>query len=86
MSPTVSFLVTLHEIMAHISPTRSGRQWRQGGAWPRTDRPLLVVAGACLGRLGASAQWDVMIAYQVMGDGPFDVVIAPGWVSHVELQ
>ena len=29
---------------------------------------------------------DVMIAYQVMGEGPFDVVIAPGWVSHVELQ
>ena len=29
---------------------------------------------------------DVMIAYQVLGEGPFDVVIAPGWVSHVELQ
>jgi pimeloyl-ACP methyl ester carboxylesterase len=28
---------------------------------------------------------DVMIAYQVVGEGPFDVVIAPGWVSHVEL-
>jgi pimeloyl-ACP methyl ester carboxylesterase len=29
---------------------------------------------------------DVMIAYQVLGEGPFDVVIVPGWVSHVELQ
>jgi pimeloyl-ACP methyl ester carboxylesterase len=28
---------------------------------------------------------DVMIAYQVVGDGPFDVVFAPGTVSHVEL-
>jgi hypothetical protein len=28
---------------------------------------------------------DVSIAYQVVGDGPFDVVIAPGSVSHVEL-
>jgi pimeloyl-ACP methyl ester carboxylesterase len=28
---------------------------------------------------------DVMIAYQVLGEGPFDVVIAPGAVSHVEL-
>ncbi len=28
---------------------------------------------------------DVMIAYQVLGEGPFDVVIAPGSVSHVEL-
>jgi hypothetical protein len=25
------------------------------------------------------------IAYQVVGDGPFDVVYVPGWVSHVEL-
>jgi pimeloyl-ACP methyl ester carboxylesterase len=29
---------------------------------------------------------DVMIAYQVLGDGPFDVVFVPGSVSHVELQ
>jgi class 3 adenylate cyclase len=28
---------------------------------------------------------DVMVAYQVVGEGSFDVVIAPGSVSHVEL-
>ena len=28
---------------------------------------------------------DVSIAYQVVGEGPFDAVIAPGAVSHVEL-
>jgi pimeloyl-ACP methyl ester carboxylesterase len=27
---------------------------------------------------------DVHIAYQVVGDGPFDLVLVPGWVSHVE--
>jgi hypothetical protein len=27
---------------------------------------------------------DVSIAYQVMGDGPFDLVMVPGLVSHVE--
>jgi pimeloyl-ACP methyl ester carboxylesterase len=27
----------------------------------------------------------VHIAYQVVGDGPFDLVYVPGWVSHVEL-
>ena len=27
-----------------------------------------------------------MVAYQVLGDGPFDVVFAPGFVSHVEVQ
>ena len=28
---------------------------------------------------------DVSIAYQVLGDGPFDVVFVPPRVSHVEL-
>jgi class 3 adenylate cyclase len=29
---------------------------------------------------------DVHIAYQVVGDGPLDLVYVPGWVSHVEYQ
>jgi hypothetical protein len=29
---------------------------------------------------------DVAIAYQVLGEGPFDVVYAPGTVSQVELN
>jgi class 3 adenylate cyclase len=29
---------------------------------------------------------DVSIAYQVVGEGSFDVVVAPGLVSHVEVQ
>lgn len=29
---------------------------------------------------------DVALAYQVLGEGPFDVVYAPGTVSHVELD
>lgn len=28
---------------------------------------------------------DVSIAYQVVGEGPYDVVAAPGFISHVEL-
>src|SRR5438067_2216641 len=28
---------------------------------------------------------DLHIAYQVVGEGPFDLVYVPGWVSHVEL-
>ena len=27
---------------------------------------------------------DVNVAYQVIGDGPFDLVFAPGFVSHLE--
>jgi pimeloyl-ACP methyl ester carboxylesterase len=29
---------------------------------------------------------DVHVAYQVSGDGPFDVVFVPGFVSHVEIS
>ena len=28
---------------------------------------------------------EVSVAYQVVGDGPFDVILVPGFVSHVEL-
>src|SRR5438876_11573751 len=28
---------------------------------------------------------DLHIAYQVVGEGPLDLVYVPGWVSHVEL-
>lgn len=27
---------------------------------------------------------DINIAYQVVGEGPLDLVLIPGWVSHVE--
>ena len=43
----------------------------------------LVGMGAPETRYARSA--DVMIAYQVVGNGPFDVVLTPGTVSHVEL-
>src|SRR5271157_5898569 len=29
---------------------------------------------------------DIHIAYQVVGDGPFDLVFVPGFVTHMELQ
>jgi pimeloyl-ACP methyl ester carboxylesterase len=29
---------------------------------------------------------DVNIAYQVVGDGPFDLIFVPGFVTHLELQ
>jgi pimeloyl-ACP methyl ester carboxylesterase len=28
---------------------------------------------------------DVHIAYQVVGDGPIDLVFVPGWITHLEL-
>src|SRR3979411_952690 len=29
---------------------------------------------------------DVNIAYQVMGDGPVDIVLVPGFMSHIEFR
>jgi pimeloyl-ACP methyl ester carboxylesterase len=29
---------------------------------------------------------DVHIAYQVLGQGPFDLILVPGWISHLDLQ
>jgi len=29
---------------------------------------------------------DVHIAYQVTGEGPFDLVFVPGFVTHMDLQ
>jgi class 3 adenylate cyclase len=29
---------------------------------------------------------DVNIAYQVLGDGPLDLVLVPGWVSHLDMD
>lgn len=29
---------------------------------------------------------EVSIAYQVSGDGPHDVLVIPGWVSHLALD
>jgi hypothetical protein len=29
---------------------------------------------------------DFNIAYQVLGDGPVDLLLLPGWITHLELQ
>jgi len=29
---------------------------------------------------------DTYIAYQVMGDGPFDLVLVPGFITHLDMQ
>ena len=47
-----------------------------GPETPRVDLPEVRYA-----RSG-----DVHIAYQVTGDGPFDLVFVPGYVTHLELQ
>jgi class 3 adenylate cyclase len=36
-------------------------------------------------KTGYARNGDVRIAYQVVGDGPFDLVMTPGYVSHLDL-
>jgi class 3 adenylate cyclase len=45
---------------------------------PRLDRVRPVVKYTKTG--------DFNIAYQVIGDGPVDLVLLPGWITHLELQ
>ena len=67
-----------------VHPRSSGR-----GGWPlnslagRCCAILLLVAKprTCYARSG-----DVSVAYQVLGGGPVDLVIVPGFVSHLEIQ
>jgi len=41
--------------------------------------------GLVKGTTSYAKSGDLHIAYQVVGDGPRDIVFVPGWVSHVEL-
>jgi len=77
LSPRV---VGLHNHVIHRSS--SGDRNRSGRLQP--------VRGG--GRIGAvvpetryARNGDVAIAYQVAGDGPFDVVFVPGFLSNLEL-
>lgn len=36
--------------------------------------------------IGYAQSGEISIAYQTIGDGPIDVVMAPGFPSHLELQ
>ncbi|MCX6597729.1 MAG: alpha/beta fold hydrolase, partial [Acidobacteria bacterium] len=47
-------------------------------------RPLSLVASAPLPTTHYARSGDVNIAYQVLGDGPIDLVFVMGWVSHLE--
>lgn len=58
---------------------------REVGAWVRTsdEAPRTAQAAAHPPTMYARSH-DVNIAFQVFGAGPFDLVLVPGWVSHLE--
>jgi pimeloyl-ACP methyl ester carboxylesterase/DNA-binding CsgD family transcriptional regulator len=44
-----------------------------------------VAAGSAGGRIRYAKSGDFYVAYQVLGDGPFDLLLSPGWVTHLDL-
>src|SRR5207249_2745224 len=68
---------------AHV-PIRGAAAF--AGGRPRRPVPRGLPAGKS-GSPGTryARSGEVNIAYQVVGDGPGDLVYVPGWVSHVEL-
>ncbi len=64
--------------MSHRLGDASGRQQTESlGALGS----LVVVAETRYARSG-----DLHLAYQVVGDGPFDLLFFPDWVNHIEIQ
>jgi len=60
---------------------------RSGGAASSSGMaspPLAALGPGATPETRYARNGDVSIAYQVVGEGPVDVVLVPGWVSHVE--
>ena len=54
------------------------------GAAVPTSAPAAAVSTHAAPETRYARNGDVSIAYQVIGDGAIDVLLVPGWVSHVE--
>jgi DNA-binding SARP family transcriptional activator/pimeloyl-ACP methyl ester carboxylesterase len=78
-----------------LSPSGELESARSAGREPAESRPATVAPPARPPSQRSPADLpepethyarsgDVSIAYQVVGEGPIDIVLVPGWVSHVE--
>jgi hypothetical protein len=52
---------------------------------PRTNRSRIAQDDTVTPETKYAKSGDVHIAYQVLGQGPIDLIFIPGWVTHVEL-
>src|SRR3954468_22800817 len=71
---------TAHHIEAQCLPRRR-MDFARSACYTRSTRraEAIVRPDTQYARSGA-----VHIAYQVLGNGPLDLVSAPGWISHIE--
>lgn len=73
---------------AHAKAARNGNQWPRaidgaGRSNTGVAEPLLFVSES-VPETRYAKSGDVNIAYQVIGNGPIDLVFVMGWVSHLE--
>src|SRR5260370_24023728 len=81
-----------------VSRTSTASAWKRSRGWETTCGPrrsVRCVQPANRSRIGQddavtpetkyAKSGDVHIAYQVLGQGPIDLIFIPGWVTHVEL-
>ena len=76
------------ELCNEIIETTRARIYVDDGSSILEDAPALLPMNAALPRFKPEIQYaqngDVNIAYQVVGDGPIDIVFVMGWISHLE--
>jgi class 3 adenylate cyclase len=65
----------------YVGSLAVGPQWPEAGTGGARDYPRPVIPETRYARVG-----DIHIAYQILGDGPVDIVLSEQWVSHMEAQ
>src|ERR1700688_1784127 len=88
---------TFSTLSARCGHVRPAPTWGRGPAYdcqklaPLTEAcakskmsPFRPIGSAMLPETRYAKSGDVHIAYQVIGEGPFDLVFVPGFISHVE--
>src|SRR3954447_12808531 len=56
----------------------------RGQDWRRTEREIPAMSGPDLPATRYAQSGELNIAYQVMGDGPVDLIFVPGLITHLE--
>src|SRR5262249_17436604 len=76
-----SAAATRHSLLEVDQRAEAAEEGRSTPDTPLRETTRVEQPETCYARSG-----DVSIALQVLGDGPFDLVCGPGFVSHVELR
>jgi DNA-binding SARP family transcriptional activator/pimeloyl-ACP methyl ester carboxylesterase len=69
--------------LAVLNQERAGEVVRLARTRPAAPRPTGVTSDRPVTRFARNGR--ATLAYQAIGDGPLDVIVAPGWFSHVEV-